>query len=131
MEEVPLAVEEAPDFLNRVQLEGEEYKELVALEDLDRIINEVCPLLTQTPNETSLRAAFDSVSAMDGEELAEKVGSWGEVLRSLTRERTQLQEYRWWRARRRDIAREHPVPPGTLLDLESPAIHGRRWSGSA
>ncbi|MCH8204333.1 MAG: hypothetical protein IID09_04170 [Candidatus Hydrogenedentes bacterium] len=92
MEEVPLAVEEAPDFLNRVQLEGEEYKELVGLEDLDRIINEVCPLLTQTPNETSLRAAFDSVSAMDGEELAEKVSSWGEVLRSLTRERTQLQD---------------------------------------
>jgi len=92
MEEVPLAVEEAPDFLNRVQLEGEDLDELIRLEDIDRTLKEVCPLLTQVPNDTSLRAAFDSISAMGDEELTEKVTSWGETLRGLTRERAQLQD---------------------------------------
>jgi DNA-directed RNA polymerase specialized sigma24 family protein len=35
-------------------------------------------------------------------------------------ENTQREQYRWWCARRRDIAREKPLPPGTVLDLESP-----------
>lgn len=34
---------------------------------------------------------------------------------------TMREEGRWWRARRRDIARERPLPTDSLLDLESPA----------
>ncbi len=92
MQEVPLENEEVPDFLSRVQLEGEDHDELVRLEDLDRILNEVCPLLTQTPNDSSLRAAFDSITAMSDDEVTEKVSAWGETLRSLTRERAELQD---------------------------------------
>ena len=92
MAEVPLAVEEAPDFLNRVQLEGEDLDELIRLEDIDRTLKEVCPLLTQVPNDTSLRAAFDSISAMGGEELTEKVTSWGQAWIGRTRERARVQD---------------------------------------
>ncbi len=92
MEEVPLAIEEAPDFLNRVQLEGEDHEELLRFEELDRTLNEVCPLLTQTPNETSLRSAIDSIRTMNNEELSEKIAARAETLRGLTRERTQLQD---------------------------------------
>ena len=36
-------------------------------------------------------------------------------------ENTMLEHYRYWRAKRRDLAREKPIPADTVLNLESPS----------
>ena len=44
---------------------------------------------------------------------------------------TVAEEARWWRARRRDIARQRPLPSGTVLNLESPVGDPSTAAGEA
>ena len=92
VQEVPLENEAAPDFLCRVQLQGEAHEDWVLLEEMERTLNEVVPLLTQQPNDTSVRAGRDEIASWDNAKIAEKVRAWADELRSLTRERTQNQD---------------------------------------
>jgi V/A-type H+-transporting ATPase subunit I len=92
LDEVGLEVEEAPEYLSRVTLEGEEYDELVRTEDADRTLAEVMPLITTQPSEFDVQAAVERISSLEQSELFSKVQGWAEQLRDTTRQRATAQD---------------------------------------
>ena len=92
LEEVPLELEEAPDFLGRVQLEGAAQEAFSQLEELERLLAEVAPLLSVTPSATNVRAAMAMVAGWDDAALSGKLRDWSSKLREVTRRRVSLQD---------------------------------------
>lgn len=92
LDEVGLEVEEAPEYLSRVTLEGEEYDELVRTEDADRTLAEVMPLITTQPSEFDVQTAVERISSLEQSELFSKVQGWAEQLRDTTRQRATAQD---------------------------------------
>ncbi len=92
LEEVPLELEEAPDFLGRVELVGEDQEAFAQLEELERLVAEAVPLLSVTPSAARLRAVMDEVEGWDDAALSGKLGDWCSELRDLTRKRVSLQD---------------------------------------
>jgi len=92
VEEAPLAVEGAPDFLSRVQIDDAQRKEYERVESLQRAVFEVLPLLNVRPNPRDLAAATAIVSKMSDEEMERAVTTRTRELRSLTRRRLNAQD---------------------------------------
>ena len=92
MEEVPLSVDEAPEFLHRVQLEGEEQATLSRLEDLERTLAEIVPLLSNSPSQEDIARATASLVKMDEADWGETIDGWATPLRDITRRRANLQD---------------------------------------
>ena len=92
MEEVPLSVDEAPEFLHRVQLEGEEQATLSRLEDLERTLAEIVPLLSSPPSVEDIARATASLVKMDEADWGKTIDGWATPLRDITRRRANLQD---------------------------------------
>ncbi|MFP6615036.1 MAG: hypothetical protein VCB26_01405, partial [Candidatus Hydrogenedentota bacterium] len=87
-----LEVEEAPDFLSRVALEGDEYTELTATEEAERSLAEVAPLLTSEPSAFDVQASIVKLSELNQLDLFRNVTDWAEQLRETTRKRVDVQD---------------------------------------
>ena len=92
LDEVALEVEEAPDFLSRVALEGDEYTELTATEEAERSLAEVAPLLTSEPSAFDVQASIVKLSELNQLDLFRNVTDWAEQLRETTRKRVDVQD---------------------------------------
>lgn len=92
LEEVATTSEAAPGFLDRVQLEGEDHAAFVKLEECERALNEIAPLLTVQPSALDLQASTKSMTGLAEAEIHVKTMSWAEQLRAVTRERAQAQD---------------------------------------
>lgn len=92
LEEVPLAVEEAPDFLGRVTLGEDQRAEAQELEDLHRTAAEVVPLLTVKPGWQAVNAAAAELGRKSDQELERLVALRSRELRSLTRRKLNAQD---------------------------------------
>jgi V/A-type H+-transporting ATPase subunit I len=92
LEDVSTENESAPGFLDRVQLEGEDQAAFVKLEESERALNEIAPLLTLAPGALDVQSATQSIAGMPEAEIHTKVMSWSDQLRAVTRERTQSQD---------------------------------------
>ncbi len=92
LEEVATANESAPGFLDRVQLEGEEHTAYVKLEECERALNEIAPLLTLQPSALDVQASTKAFTAAPEADIHTKTMSWAEQLRAVTRERAQAQD---------------------------------------
>ncbi|MEA3365219.1 MAG: hypothetical protein U9Q79_06210, partial [Candidatus Hydrogenedentes bacterium] len=92
LEEVPLAVENAPGFLHRVHLDETQKAELESLETLHRIFKEISPLLQRRVAEAEVEKAGQSLSEGDLGEWTRQARKWGRELRSLTRRRVNVED---------------------------------------
>jgi len=92
IEEVPLAIKDAPDFLRRVQLDIEQQREAESLETLYRSLSEVVPLLAVKPSQAAKNVAGRELNGKTEEELADLAHSWIRILRSYTRRRINVQD---------------------------------------
>lgn len=92
LEEVATTNEAAPGFLDRVQLEGEDHAAFVKLEECERALNEIAPLLTLQPSALDVQSATKAFAALPEAEIHTKTMSWAEQLRAVTRERAQAQD---------------------------------------
>lgn len=120
VEDVPLEVEEAPGFLGRVQLEGETREAHTRLEDLERTLSEIQPLLDPAPEpataHTAASAAAEAVGVVQwtDEQLGEHVRHWSESLRGPTRKKGEIQDAL-------DVLQNYH----TILTQVTPALGGR------
>ncbi len=87
LDEAPLAVEEAKGFLDRLQLEGAELASYTTLEESERTLNEIAPLLTMQPGEHDVKSAATAATKMADGDIAPRVREWAAALRNVTRER--------------------------------------------
>lgn len=92
LEEVPTELEAAPGFLNRATLPEADQQALTQLEEADRALKEIAPLLTVAPGGHEVNSAAKTVETWTPETMADKVRSWAESLRRVTRERAERQD---------------------------------------
>ncbi|MDZ4858680.1 MAG: V-type ATPase 116kDa subunit family protein [Candidatus Hydrogenedentes bacterium] len=85
LEEVALAVEEAPEYLNRVELSDDQKKESNAFEDLHRAAKEVLPLLSIKASAQDINAAAAVLGQKSDHDLERLVAARAREIRSLTR----------------------------------------------
>ncbi len=95
LETVPLAMDEYPDYLERVHLPEEQQTELEALENLGTLLKEAVPLLSMTPAFADIAAAGATLT-QDADAGAAAWGSrvkgWHRELRSLSRRKLNIQD---------------------------------------
>jgi V/A-type H+-transporting ATPase subunit I len=92
LDEAPLAVEEAQGFLDRLQLEGAELESFTKLEEAERTLNEIAPLLTLQPGEHDVTSAAKAAAGRADAEIGAAVRGWAETLRKVSRERGTRQD---------------------------------------
>lgn len=92
LEEVPLAVEDAPEFLERVTLPEDQKDEANAMEDLHRAAKEVVPLLSVKPDWNAVNASAAELGKKSDYELERLVALRARELRSLTRRKLNAQD---------------------------------------
>lgn len=87
LDNVPLETEQASGFLDRMQLEGPEQQSYLSLEESERTLKEIAPLLSLMPGEHDVKAATQATAETPEDQIKAKVATWAEALRSVTRER--------------------------------------------
>ncbi len=92
IEEVPLAVEHHPGFLHRVHLREEQKVEAESLEELERMLAEIAPLLSVQPDPAKVTAAADALREETLEAWRRKVRSWSRELRSMARRKGNVRD---------------------------------------
>ena len=92
LEEVPTAMEDAPGFLNRATLPQADQEALTHLEESDRTLKEIAPLLTVAPGEIEVKSAVKAAAGWAPETISTKVRGWAESLRTATRGRIERQD---------------------------------------
>jgi V/A-type H+/Na+-transporting ATPase subunit I len=92
VEEVPLAVEDAPGFLHRVHLTREQEAERESLTELQRILDETAPLLAVRCSHDEIAGAAAALESTPREEWRRKARHWSRDFRSLTRRRGNLED---------------------------------------
>lgn len=92
IEEVPLAREDAPDYLKRVQLDSDQQREADSLDALYRSLSEAVPLLAVKPTPSQVAAAGSRMAVKSEQEVADMARSWLWDLRSFTRRRINVQD---------------------------------------
>lgn len=92
LEEVSLELEDAPEFLSRVVLEGEDGARLAQFEDAVRTLAEISPLLTIAPSSFDVQAAAERIGALSEADLTEKIQEWAGLVRDTTRKRAEAQD---------------------------------------
>jgi len=92
LEEVPLAVENAPGFLHRVHLQAEERKDAQELEGIAQSFREMRPLLTTSPSEDAVHAAGPVIAKLSPAEQHARIEAWRDNLRQLSRRRLELED---------------------------------------
>jgi V/A-type H+-transporting ATPase subunit I len=111
LEEVSLEIEEAPEFLSRVVLEGEDGVRLAQYEEAVRTLIEMSPLLTIEPNSFDVQSASERIAQLSEAELLEKVKEWAGLVRETTRKRVEAQD-------QLDVLQNYQ----TILEQISPAL---------
>jgi V/A-type H+/Na+-transporting ATPase subunit I len=92
IEEVPLSASHVKGYLHRVRLTEAQRRSSEALEELQRMLNEVAPLL-ETKTETDETAAAARTLREETEpQWCRKARSWSRELRSLARRRANLRD---------------------------------------
>ena len=92
VEEVPLYVEKVPGFLHRVHLDSEQKQEAEALEEIDRTLRELLPLLPKTPPHEKIGEARKEIEQIEANAWMSQVQGWSRELRSVIRQRTNVQD---------------------------------------
>lgn len=92
VEEVPLVVENAPDFLRRVHLTDQQRDDLNFLEDIERLLREVMPLISEEPNREAVAATAKTIAAGGFADWARKAKQWSRELKSLTRRKVNVRD---------------------------------------
>lgn len=92
LEDAPLEIEDAPEFLNRVQLDGEEADRYSAADETDRMLAETVPLLTIQPNPFDVQAAAAKLKGLDAKGIGDAVRGGAERIREIVRKRASLQD---------------------------------------
>ncbi len=113
LDEAPLGDEETKGFLDRLQLEGAELESYTTLEESERMLNEIAPLLTMQPGEHDLKSCATAASKSPDGDIGKRVREWAAALRKVTRER----------ATRRDAVEVLNNYKG-ILEQVSPALGG-------
>ncbi len=113
LDEAPLGDEETKGFLDRLQLEGAELESYTTLEESERTLNEIAPLLTMQPGEHDLKSCATAASKSPDGDIGKRVREWAAALRKVTRER----------ATRRDAVEVLNNYKG-ILEQVSPALGG-------
>lgn len=92
VEEVPLVVENAPDYLHRIRMSGKQKEELDSLEELERLLKETMPLLTTGPKRKSSASTAQAISEGRFENWPQTARQWCRELRSLTRREVNIRD---------------------------------------
>ncbi len=92
VEEVSLALENHPGFLHRVHLPEDEKAELAQLEQLDQLLRESLPLLSQSPNRSDVVAAGKKLSETGFGARLKQCRAWHRDLRTLHRRKLNIQD---------------------------------------
>lgn len=92
VEDVPLAVENAPGFLHRIHLTGDQRAELEAIEQLNGTLTEIAPLLASRPNPNTVTEAASALRGGSPREWTRQARRWSRTLRSLTRRRANVRD---------------------------------------
>lgn len=92
IEDAPVELDEAPDYLQRVQLADEEHERLVQLEELERSLNETVPLLSTPSDSEAVRRAAKESEDWSNDKIADAVREWAGELREVTSRRASLQD---------------------------------------
>lgn len=91
VEEVPLAVEGAPGLLRRVHLDDAETVRVETLDELDRMLHEIEPLLVVKPSPGEVQAATEQLDDDDAK-WVRKARRWNREIRSLARRERNIQD---------------------------------------
>jgi vacuolar-type H+-ATPase subunit I/STV1 len=121
MEEVPLVLEDDPDFLHRTHIPEDEREEFELLESFRRTIAEVLPLLTAKPAHSAVSAATHKLANQDDEE-------WRSLARTISRELRRSGAATREHSRQSRSAAEFQAEPrnGAAFDVGKRAIGQRR-----
>ena len=92
VEEVPLAVEEAPRMLRRVHLSEAQKADEQALGELHRMLREIAPLLAGEPDRKQTEAASVELAGTAHEVWRRKARRWSRDIRSLVRRKSNVRE---------------------------------------
>jgi V/A-type H+/Na+-transporting ATPase subunit I len=92
VEEVPLDVENAPDFLHRAQLNPEQQARADALVAIQRMLGELTPLLTVKPPLEEVRRATAAMAAQDLTAWHTQAQAWRQDFRALTHRKVSGQD---------------------------------------
>jgi len=92
LEEVPLAVENAPGFLHRVHLDDQQKAELENLEEINRTLKEISPLLARRVDDASVEKAASALNQAGLPVWTRLARKWSRELRSLTRRRVNMED---------------------------------------
>ncbi len=92
VEEVPLALENVPDFLHRVHLDDDQRDQAERVEELARLLRETEPLLTVKPRYDEVAQAARSLPELYGDEFLDRAREWTEELRAKVRQRANLRD---------------------------------------
>ncbi|HOZ46544.1 MAG TPA: V-type ATPase 116kDa subunit family protein [Candidatus Hydrogenedentes bacterium] len=92
VEQVPLAVENAPHYLHRVHLNEEEKAEVATLEKLDEMLRELVPILSISANRDAVNETAARLAHTSNREWRRKVRQWSRELRSLVRQRVNVRD---------------------------------------
>jgi V/A-type H+/Na+-transporting ATPase subunit I len=90
LEEVPLALENAPGFLHRLHLSSEKQAEYDALEALNRTFAETAPLLSSAPSSADILDKVQELGGRSREDHMERARTWSRELRETTRHKANL-----------------------------------------
>ncbi|MBI3119782.1 MAG: hypothetical protein HYZ00_13900, partial [Candidatus Hydrogenedentes bacterium] len=92
VETVPLAMEKFPGFLHRVHLPAEERAELTDLQQLQTMLRESLPLLSQQPAHIAIVEAGQRLEREGLDAWRDNIRAWHRSLRSLSRRKLNVQD---------------------------------------
>ena len=97
LEDVPLALEEAPGYLHRIHLPEPEKKELDTLEEWSRILRECLALVSPPADQQQVAKAAreisgNTVAQWNAQNLAAQLRQWHRTLRTLHRRRLNIED---------------------------------------
>lgn len=92
LDEVSTEIEEAPGYLSRIHLEGDELVRYTKFEEVDRTLSEVVPLLSIEPSTYDIQAEASKIESATAEELAAQIASGAAQLRDVVRRRAETQD---------------------------------------
>lgn len=114
IEEVPLAVENAPDFLQRAHWNDDQRARAEALESIRHHLHEITPLLTVTPSREEVLAASRPLCDRDLAAWKSQADTWHTTFRGLTRAKVEGQD-------RLEVLRNYR----SVLEAVAPIMQGR------
>jgi len=92
LEEVPLDVEQVPDFLARADVDEADREEASRLEELDQMLRELVPLLAVKPSEKAVLDVLPGMSEIPQADYPNLVRTWHREIRSMARRRTNARD---------------------------------------